>query len=74
MIRNLKFLDAQRVNRIGLNPEVLLANSIALNKGGLARYILSRVELKTFTFSSGSQLLSIDNAVLGAIPKLFYSL
>ena len=30
---------------------------------------MTRVELKSFTFSSGSQSLSIDNAVLGPVPK-----
>jgi len=37
--------------------------------GALARYNLTRVELKSFTFSSGAQSLSIENAVLGTIPK-----
>jgi len=30
---------------------------------------MTRVELKTFTFSGGSKSLSIDNAVLGPVPK-----
>jgi len=30
---------------------------------------MTRVELKTFTFSAGSKSLSIDNAVLGPVPK-----
>ena len=30
---------------------------------------MTRVELKTLTFSAGSQILSIDNAVLNAVPK-----
>jgi len=30
---------------------------------------MTRVELKTFTFSAGSKSLSIDNAVFGPIPK-----
>ena len=30
---------------------------------------MTRVELKTFTFSAGSKSLSIDNAVLGLVPK-----
>ena len=30
---------------------------------------MTRVELKFFTFSSGSLSLSIDNAVLGPVPK-----
>jgi len=31
---------------------------------------MTRVELKTFTFSAGSKSLSFDNAVLGPVPKL----
>ena len=30
---------------------------------------MNRVELKSFTFSSGAQSLSIDKAVFGTIPK-----
>ena len=30
---------------------------------------MTRVELKTFIFSAGSKSLSIDNAVLGPLPK-----
>ena len=30
---------------------------------------MTRVELKTFKFSDGSKSLSIDNAVLGLVPK-----
>jgi len=30
---------------------------------------MTRVELKTITFSAGSKSLSIDNAVLGPVPK-----
>ena len=29
---------------------------------------MTRVELKIFTFSSGSQSLPVDNAILGPIP------
>jgi len=30
---------------------------------------MTRVELKTFTFSAGSKFLCIDNTVLGPVPK-----
>jgi len=33
------------------------------------RYKLARIDLKTFKFSAGSQSRSIDNAVLGRLPK-----
>jgi hypothetical protein len=35
----------------------------------LARYNMTRFELKTFTFSGGAQSLTTDNAVLGNVPK-----
>jgi len=65
-----KYIDASLlVNRVKPNTKVLFAHNETLAKGALARYNLTRVELKTFTFSSGAQSLSIDNAVLGPIPK-----
>jgi len=65
-----KFLDAKLlVNRVRPSPSLLLAHTTTLTRGALARYNLTRVELKTYTFSSGSQSLSIDNAVLGPLPK-----
>ena len=42
---------------------------MALSKGVLARYNITRVDLKTFTIFVQSKSLSIDNAVLGPIPK-----
>jgi hypothetical protein len=50
-------------------PRFHSAHKAVLDKGGVARYNMTRVELKSFTFSSGSQSLSIDNAVLGPVPK-----
>ena len=62
-----KFLDAQLlVRRVRPNPAILLTHNSTLKKrGSLARYNLTRVELKTFTFAAGSKSLSIDNAVIG---------
>ena len=57
---NFKALDAQLLfTRIIPNPFMLTAHNSTLSKGGLVRYNLTRVELKT----------SIDNAVLVPIPK-----
>jgi len=65
-----KFLDAQLLVRsVRPNPVILIAHNLTLNKGSLARYNLTRVELKTFIFPAGSKSLSIDNAVLGPILK-----
>ena len=64
-----KFLDAKLlVKRIRANPKIPLAHEATL-KTNLARYDLTRVELKTFTFSAGPQSLSIDQAVMGRLPK-----
>jgi len=66
----IKFLfDQLLVNRVRPSPSLLLAHNVALGKRALARYNVTRFELKSFTFSSGLQLLSIDFAVLGTIPK-----
>jgi hypothetical protein len=65
-----KFLDAQLlVNRVTANSDILTAHNATLRQRPDARYNMTRVELKTFTFCSGPQSLSIDNAVFGPIPK-----
>jgi hypothetical protein len=65
-----KLLDPKLfVKRIRENPQIPLAHE-AILKPDLARYNLTRVELKTFTFCAGPQSLSIDQAVMGRIPKL----
>jgi hypothetical protein len=65
-----KFLDAQLlVHRIKPNPSISLADNTVLHKGELARYNLTRVELKTFTLSKGSKSLSIDS--INSNPYLF---
>jgi len=70
-----KFLDAQLlVKRIKANPKIPMAHEAPL-KTELALYPLTRVELKTFTFSAGPKSFSIDQAVIGRIPKrLLYTM
>jgi hypothetical protein len=64
-----KFLEAKLfVRRIRANPQIPLAHEKTL-KTDLARYNMTRDELKTFTFSAGPRSLSIDQAVMGRIPK-----
>jgi hypothetical protein len=47
-----QFLEAyQIVNRKRPNPSYLIAHNTTLAKGGLARYNLTRVELKTHVFT-----------------------
>jgi len=67
-----KFLDAQLLfRRVRPKSAIFLAhNSTLKNRGIVAHYNLSSVELKKFSFAAGSKSLSIDNAVLGPITKL----
>ena len=58
-----------KVKRVKTDPVTPLAHVATLDTGALARYNMTRFELKTFTFSAGSKSLSIDNAVLGLVPK-----
>jgi len=51
------------------NPAILLAHNSTLCKWSLARYNVTRIEIKTFTFSAGSKTLTIENSVLGPIPQ-----
>jgi len=69
-----KFLNAQSLfRRVQTNHVILEAQEKALERGALARYNMTRVDLKTFTFSAGSKSRSIDNAVLGPLQKACYS-
>ena len=59
-----KILDAQLlVKRVRPNPVYLIAHNTALQAGTIAKYNMTRVELKTFTYASGSQSLYIDNTI-----------
>ncbi len=70
-----RFLDAQLlVKRVRPNPAYLIAHNYVLQAGAIAKYNLNRVELKTCTFASGSQSLSIYNAILGPIPKRLFAM
>jgi hypothetical protein len=65
-----KFLYAKLfVKRVRVDPDFLSAQITTLKEGGIARYNLTRVEHKTFAFRAGLTSLSMDNAVLGPIPK-----
>ena len=64
-----KFSDAALyVRHVKPNPSLFIAHTQTLKKAN-ARYDITKVALKTFTFSSGTRSLSIDNAVLGPLPK-----
>ena len=69
--KTFKFLDAQLfVKRVKPDTGTLLAHTATLKTEPLARYNMTRVELKTFTFSAGTKSLSIYNAVLVPVTKL----
>jgi hypothetical protein len=57
------------VRHIELSVVILYAHNKSLEARALAKYHLTRIEVKTFRFSAWSQSLSIDNAVLGHLPK-----
>ena len=50
------------------NPVILSYHKLALAEEALARYNLTSVELKIFTFSAGSKSRFIDNGVLDPLP------
>jgi len=65
-----KFPDAELiVRRIRPSSKIYYAHTEALSKGCIARYNLTRVELKTFTYAGVPQAIFINNSVLGMLPK-----
>lgn len=65
----IRILDASLlVRRAKISPGVLLAHARMLSKS-TAKYPLTRVEIKTFTIHSGLVGESIDNVILGQLPK-----
>ena len=64
-----KISDATlRVKHIKAGLSIYLAHTKTSEQIN-ARYDITKVILKTFTFGPGSKSLSIDNAVLGDLPK-----
>ncbi|XP_071578895.1 uncharacterized protein F54H12.2-like [Temnothorax nylanderi] len=65
----IRILDASLlVRRAKISPGVLLAHASMLSKT-TAKYPLTRVEVKTFTIHAGLVGESIDNVILGQLPK-----
>lgn len=65
----IRILDASLlVRRTKVSPGVLLAHARMLSKA-TAKYPLTRVEVKTFTIHSGLVGESLDNVILGQLPK-----
>ncbi|XP_011633971.1 uncharacterized protein F54H12.2-like [Pogonomyrmex barbatus] len=65
----IRILDASLlIRRAKISPAVLLEHTRMLSKT-TAKYPLTRVEIKTFTIHAGVVEESIDNAILGQLPK-----
>lgn len=56
------------VRRVKISPSVLLSHEKALSKT-TAKYPLTRVEVKTLTIHSGVHGETLDNVILGQLPK-----
>ncbi|XP_012286338.1 uncharacterized protein F54H12.2-like [Orussus abietinus] len=56
------------VRRVNVNPGILLSHERALAKT-MARYPLTRVEVKVMSMHAGLHGETLDNAILGQLPK-----
>lgn len=56
------------VRRVKISPGILLAHARTLAKG-TAKYPVTRVEVKAFTIHAGVQAETLDNVILGQLPK-----
>ena len=66
----IKILDATLfINQVELKLPLLLAHARVLGMKRKAHYLVTHTQIKTFTVSSGSQRISIDNAFLRPIPE-----
>ena len=56
------------VRRFRLSPSIILANEKALSKP-IAKYTFTPVEVKAITIHSGIHRETLDNVILGQLPK-----
>jgi len=68
IIKRKRILDALIVKRAKISSDVLLLHARMSNKT-TAKYPLTRVEVKTFTIHAGLVGESLDNVILGQLPK-----
>ncbi|XP_011145856.2 uncharacterized protein F54H12.2-like [Harpegnathos saltator] len=65
----IRILDATLlIRRARINPDILLAHMKMLTRT-TAKYPLTRVQIKSFTINSGVVGETLDNVILGQIPK-----
>ncbi|XP_048507999.1 uncharacterized protein F54H12.2-like [Athalia rosae] len=68
-LHTLHILEASLlVRRVKISPGILLAHARTLAKG-TAKYPVTRVEVKAFTIHAGVQAETLDNVILGQLPK-----
>jgi len=65
----IKILDATLfITQVEFKPPLLLAHANVLAMKRKAHYPVTYTQIKTFTASSGTQQISINNAFLGPVP------
>ena len=57
-----------RVFRVKISPNILIAHHKALSRG-TAKYPLTRTEIKSFTLHTGVTGETLDNVIMGQLPK-----
>lgn len=68
---SIEILDATLfMNHVTIAPNILAAHQAVLMKGNNAVYPYTRVEVRSHTVSPGSQTMTIDNVIIGRIPRL----
>ena len=56
------------IRQVKISPGVMLAHAKALSKS-TAKYPLARIEVKALTLTSGTHGQTLDNIILGQLPK-----
>ena len=56
------------ISRVRISPGVMLSHAYMLEKTP-AKYPITRVEFKSFIFNTGISGETLDNIILGVIPK-----
>jgi len=59
------------IRRVKVNPSIMMAHAKTLEYGN-AKYCVNRVEMKTITVPAGLQTKTLDNIVIGQLPKRLF--
>ena len=69
LIAKIHLIEANlRVFRVKISPNMLIAHHKALSRGTV-KYPLTRTEIKTFTLHIGVTGETLDNVIMGQLPK-----